>query len=288
MLKVALSHDIDRTKKTYQYLTKPLRALMKLNFKALKNQLNSFGNNKNYWTFEEIIKIEEENNVKSTYFFLNETIKVNFLKLGTYKLALGRYKISDPKIMELIKRLDKGGWEIGVHGSYNSFRDKELLNREKLTLEKIVGHEVIGTRQHYLNLNDNTWKIQKDIGFKYDSSLGYNGSKTKIGFIDEHLKPFFPFKDEFLVIPLVLMDANFMGIQDRWHELEKLIDLCIQNDAYLVVNFHNHVYNEKEFPGYKTAYKKIIEMCKAKNATFYTMKEIYETELQKSKLPVQP
>lgn len=283
MLKVALSHDIDRTKKTYQYFTKPLRALAKLDFKALKNQLISFGSNKNYWTFEEIIRIEEENNVKSTYFFLNETIKINFLKLGTYKLALGRYKISDPKMVELIKRLDKGGWEIGVHGSYNSFKDKELLNREKLTLEKIVGHEIIGTRQHYLNLNDTTWKIQKEIGFKYDSSLGYNGSITKIGFIDERLTPFFPFNDEFSVIPLVLMDANFMGIQDRWQELEKLIDLCIQNGAYLVVNFHNHVYNEKEFPGYKTAYKKIIEMCKAKNANFYTMKEIYETELQKRK-----
>lgn len=283
MLKVALSHDIDRTRKTYQYFTKPLRALTKLNFKVLKNQLLSFRSNKNYWTFEEIIKIEEENNVKSTYFFLNETIKVNFLKLGTYKLALGRYKISDPKIIELIKRLDKEGWEIGVHGSYNSFKDKELLNREKLTLEKIVGHEIIGTRQHYLNLNENTWEIQKEIGFKYDSSLGYNGSKTKIGFIDEHLTPFFPFKDEFLVIPLALMDANFMNIRNRWQEFEKLIDLCIQNDAYLVINFHNHVYNEKEFPGYKTAYKKIIEMCKAKNATFYTMKEIYETELQKRK-----
>ncbi|MCF8443603.1 MAG: polysaccharide deacetylase family protein [Crocinitomicaceae bacterium] len=278
MLKVALTHDIDRTKKTYQHITKTLRALLKLDLEKLKNQIISILKRDNYWTFDEIIKIEESYNVKSTYFFLNETIPFKLFKLKTYKLALGRYKILDKKIVDLIKQLDKNGFEIGVHGSYNSYKSLELLKFEKKTLENILGHEVIGIRQHYLNLDENTWQKQKEVGFKYDSSIGYSGSLAKIGFVDERILPFNPFNDEFTVIPLVIMDANFMMIKNRWEEFTKLLNFCNDNNTYLVVNFHNHVYNELEFPGYKNAYKQIIEECLRLNAEFLTMKEIHKLE----------
>ncbi len=282
MLKVALTHDIDRTKKTYQHFTKTMRALLKLDFNKIKNQIFSLGKRNNYWTFNEIIKIEESYNVKSTYFFLNETIPLKLFKLKTYKLALGRYKILDKKIVDLIKQLDKNGFEIGVHGSYNSYKSLELLKFEKKTLENILGHEVIGIRQHYLNLDENTWQKQKEVGFKYDSSIGYSGSLAKIGFVDERILPFKPFNDEFTVIPLVLMDVNFMLIKNRWQEFSALLDFCNEKNCFLVVNFHNHVYNELEFPEYKNAFIKIIEECKSKNAEFLTMKEIYELEIARS------
>lgn len=279
MLKVALTHDIDRTKKTYQHITKSLRALLKLDLKKLKNQIISILKRDNYWTFDEILKIEESYNVKSTYFFLNETIEFKLFHLKTYKLALGRYKILNKKIVDLIKYLDQKGFEIGVHGSYNSFKNKELLEFEKKTLENIVGHEIIGIRQHYLNLDENTWKIQKEVGFKYDSSIGFCGNEAKIGYVDGNIFPFKPLDDDFIVIPLVIMDANFMLIKNRWEEFKKLLDYCIVNNTYLVVNFHNHVYNELEFPGYKSAYKKIIEECLKKNAEFLTMNELYQLEI---------
>lgn len=278
MLRVALTHDIDRTKKTYQHVTKTLRALLKLDLKKLKNQMYSIIKRDNYWTFDEILKIEESYKVKSTYFFLNESIPFKLFHLKTYKLALGRYKILDKKIVDLIKSLDSKGFEIGVHGSYNSYKNEELLAIEKKTLENIVGHEVIGIRQHYLNLDENTWRRQKDVGFKYDSSVGFCGSEAKIGFVDGNISPFKPFNDDFTVIPLVLMDANFMLIENRWDEFSKLLDFCKVNKTYLVINFHNHVYNELEFPGYKSAYRKVIEECLRNNAAFLTMKEIYELE----------
>ena len=68
------------------------------------------------------MKIEEKLNVRSTFFFLNESKKFNILRPKTYELTLGNYNIHDKKIINAIKLLDAGGWEIGVHGSYDSYR----------------------------------------------------------------------------------------------------------------------------------------------------------------------
>jgi peptidoglycan/xylan/chitin deacetylase (PgdA/CDA1 family) len=281
MLRIALSHDIDRTKKTYQFLTKSIKSLLKFKPKGFFNQLKSLTEVTEagqYWTFKDFIEIEESYGLKSTVFFLNESIKLNYFKLSTYKLALGRYKIDDLSIIEIIKWLDVNGWEIGLHGSYNSFKDINLLHTEKIALERIVGHKIIGIRQHYLNMNNNTWSIQNELGFKYDSSLGFT---DRIGFKNDIHLPFHPFKDDFLVIPLVLMDTCFMATKNRWFEFERIVDLCESTGGILVINFHQHVFNKYDFPGFKEAYIEIIERLKAKNAEFLTLSQVWEQQNKK-------
>lgn len=278
MIKVCLSHDIDRTQKTYQYVTKSILSILKGNIKGLKNQLISLKESNQYWTFNDFIKIEESFDVRSTVFFLNETIRLNVLKPSSYKLALGRYNINDERIIEIIKWLDNNGWEIGVHGSYNSYKDQALLLKEKNTLESIVGHQIIGVRQHYLNLNENTWVYQRESGFKYDSSLGYTNA---VGFKEAKYVPFHPFNDNFIVIPLVIMDTCFMGTKDNWNELEKIITICETKGAVLVVNFHQHVFNKYDFPGFKEAYIELIKILKSREAEFLTLAEMYEKLIPK-------
>ena len=87
--------------------------------------------------------------------------------------------------------LDKNGWEVGLHGSYNSFNNYALMKSEKQFLENILNHKVIGIRQHHLQIGEKTWEIQKECGFKYDSSLGFN---EKIGFKNKQYKFFSPVK----------------------------------------------------------------------------------------------
>jgi len=273
MINVCLSHDIDRTQKTHQYITKSISSILKGNFKGIKNQLLSLIERDQYWTFNDFIEIEQSYNIRSTVFFLNETIKLNVLKPGSYKLALGRYRITDKKIVDIIKWLDGNGWEIGVHGSYNSYRDKELLATEKNVLENILGHPIIGIRQHYLKLNDNTWKYQKELGLQYDSSWGYTDS---IGYKDEKFLPFHPFNDEFTVFPLVIMDTCFMETKNKWIEFEKNLKICEAKGAVLVINFHQHVFNKYDFPGFKEAYIDIIQKLKNMNANFLTIAEAYK------------
>lgn len=271
MIKVVLSHDIDRTKKTYQFFTKPVRELLKGNFKSFTRLLGSFFKSGNYWTFKDIIDIENSYNVKSTFFFLNETIRFNFMNPKTFVLAFGRYNIEDPKIVKVIRMLNEGGWEIGVHGSFNSFCNLDLLIKEKQILERIVGSQVEGIRQHHLNMSAETWSLQSTAGFKYDSS---HGSNYRNGFIDHRIAPFHPLESDFIVFPQVLMDKCFLESKTRWSDLDEYLNICENENAVFVVNFHNHTFNEIEYPGSHDTYRKIIETCQKRNAVFYKFSDL--------------
>lgn len=268
MIKIALSHDIDRTKKTYQFFTKPIRTLFNGNFKHFKELLATSFRRGNYWTFDDIIEIEKSFNIKSTFFFLNESINFNVFEPKSFVLSHGRYNIHEPKIVNLIRWLDNNGWEVGLHGSYNSFQNLELLKNEKAELEGILGHSIDGIRQHYLNLNKDTWHNHFVAGFKYDSSFGYT---REIGFKEGRYQPFKPLDDEFIVVPLVVMDACFMSLPNRWERIDELMDICEKENAILVVNFHNHVFNNNEFPGFRDAYIRIIEKGIERNGDFQTI-----------------
>jgi hypothetical protein len=46
------------------------------------------------------------------------------------------------------------------------------------------------------------------------------------------------------------MNTCFMANKDRWEELDKLFDVCEKKSSVLVINFHNQVFNEKEYPSF--------------------------------------
>jgi len=280
MLKVALSHDVDRIKKHYQYFTYPLKAMLKGDIKAALYHYASCFKPEPYWNFPDIKKIEDDFGVRSTFFILDETLPFKLFDKKNWQLSLGRYKISNKKLQEEVKILDKNGWEIGVHGSYLSYQNEALLRKEKRNIENIVGHEIIGSRQHYLNWDENTWNIQRACGFKYDSTWGLTDG---IGFKENKTLPFKPFGDNFIEIPLVVMDIPFMALprNNRWDKLSKIIDEIEERNGIFVVNWHQRVYKEKEFPGYRFAYERIIKICKERNAEFLTMGEIHK-QLEKN------
>lgn len=278
-LKVALSHDIDRISKTYQYFTKSIRAIKKMDLSSLKYQVLSFKErNRVFWNFDKIIELEDKYGVKSTHFFLFETIKFDFIHPANWKLSQGRYSKEDPRIIEIIRFLDENGWEVGLHGSFNSFKDYSLLVSEKKILENILGKPVFGVRQHYLNLDSHTWMVQKNAGFLYDSSYGYT---KKIGFKDDIYTPFQPFEDQFLEIPLVIMDSCFMEDNKRWDNLEKIVNQAQDNNGIIVLNWHNNNLHEVEFPGYLRNYELLIKYFKERNAEFYRLIDYYNEILPK-------
>ncbi|RLD74987.1 MAG: hypothetical protein DRJ10_16090, partial [Bacteroidetes bacterium] len=131
MLKVALSHDVDRTKKQYQYFTYFAKYLLKGNLKRALYHFTSIFTKEPYWNFPEIIQIEQEQDVKSTFFFLDESIPFKLFDKKNWQLSLGRYNVNQKKIENIIRWLDKNNWEIGVHGSYCSYNNEKLLKKEK-------------------------------------------------------------------------------------------------------------------------------------------------------------
>jgi len=269
---LCLTHDVDRVKKEWWHCLYYFAKTKKIyHLRSLFPQRED-----PYWNFERIMGIEEKYGVRSTFFFLNECKKVEVLKPITYPLAFGNYDISDTGIVAIIKKLYEGGWEVGVHGSYDSYASKKLLLKEKEELEQVLGKSVYGIRQHYLNLKmPETWKIQRDVGFKYDGSFGY---RDKIGFRDGKELPFKPFNDDFLIIPLAIMDgplfASSKNLDDAWSKCKELMDYCEKKGALLTVLWHNNRFHDREWPGHAEVYERIIYECLKRKAFIGRMIDI--------------
>ncbi len=268
---VCLTHDVDRIKKTYQYITR--------NHKGSPLQIRKLFEYKNlYWGFPTIMRIEDKLKVRSTFFFLQESKRINLLKPKEWILSVGKYKFNNKIISKIIKILDKDGWEIGLHGSYESCKHEDLLREEKEALEQVLGTEVIGIRQHYLNLEiPQTWRFQQKVGFQYDASFGF---RDRIGFRDDKYFPFHPFNNSFLEIPLALMDgalfSNYSDEDTIWSQCLGLIETVERQKGLLTVLWHQRVFNEEEFPGWSRVYIKIIKECTDRDAYFGTCKDIRE------------
>ncbi|MHC4581212.1 MAG: polysaccharide deacetylase family protein [Planctomycetota bacterium] len=220
--------------------------------------------------------VEEERRlgVTSTFYFLNETLPFKLFYPGNWRLSVGRYSILDKRVQESIKHLDENGWEVGVHGSFDSYKDENLLSEEKKALEQILGHPVSGIRQHFLNLDGQTWKLQKAAGFKYDASYGFTDD---VGFKEKKYHAFYPGQLEgYLIVPLAVMDFCLMAKPDPWKVTTDLIAEAEENEACLVINWHQRTFNEKEFPGYGDLYFRIIRECQDRKATFLNVDQYVE------------
>jgi len=265
---VCLTHDVDRIKKTFQYVTHTIRNLKKGKISLALSQLSSLMRRENpYWNFDKIIEMERREGVKSTFFFLNEQKKF-FCLPGEWKLYWGRYDIKDRRIVEVIKKLDAEGWEVGVHGSYNSYQNLEMMRGEKETLEEILGKRVRGISQHYCNLEiPSTWEYHEKLGFLYDASLGF---VTDIGFRWGTCHPFHPFNPEngrilsLWELPITIMD-NACAYKS-WQDIMEIINTVERYNGLLLLRWHQAVFNEREFPGRSEIYKRIIKECVKRGA----------------------
>jgi len=272
---VLLSHDVDVPLKynfigTLIELNKSINLFLKLKFKEsiklfLKTFHSVFTNKNPYWQFENIMDLEKGYGFRSTFFFC---VKRRH-KLDPY------YNINNKKIVAVIRKLDKEGFEIGLHGSYLSYKNLGYLKEEKRILEKILGKEIIGIRQHFLNFSKDTPKLHEKAGFKYDSSYGFT---DKIGYKDNKYSPFY--FNELLEIPLVIMDGNLekmkLSKEQAWTEIKKLIDFAKKNRCLISFNWHQRCLSEKEFPMFANLYKKILFYIKETNAEVLTAQQIYK------------
>ena len=88
----------------------------------------------------------------------------------------GTYSIDEPRILGLLRRLAGRGHEIGMHGSYNTYRDGTQIRKERSRLSAAcasagIDADVEGNRQHYLRWSAaETPDHLDEAGFGYDTS----------------------------------------------------------------------------------------------------------------------
>jgi hypothetical protein len=282
---LVLTHDVDRVYKTYQYLPSVLGSLKKRQLSEIRYHLNNLftkrGKNNPYWTFNSICELEDSLGVKSTYYFLNEKGRLNPFSLQSWILYRGLYDILSPPLQEIIKSLSGKGHEIGVHGSYRSYTNPRLLRYEKNTLESIMGLKVPGVRQHYLNYDQSiTPDVHHEVGFRYDTSIGFKPDAGSMGFRRGTSFPFQMMLPDFtniplLEIPLLIMDGALEN-ESRLEDFHRIMDRVEKYHGVLTILWHTNRFNNREYPTMAEKYENIIQQAKLKGAWIATAQQVYE------------
>ena len=203
---VFLSHDVDGVYK-YRYILKSLAKIIlkpsKFRLKELIKSKKDTFNDPYFKGFDYLIESSKKYGFKSTFFFITKVRE----KLDDF------YHIDNKTIKEIMTNIKLNGFEIGVHGSLESFDNLDYLKEEKSILKNCYA-----IRQHYLKYDiKSTSKTQNEL-FKYDSTLGF---ADMIGFRRGTCMPFRLYDLEtdtqlnLIEIPLLVMEQtlkNYMKL----------------------------------------------------------------------------
>lgn len=164
-------------------------------------------------TFEWLMDVSEVNNIKSAFYFI----------CGGNHSNDADYEPGDPVIRNLMRRIHERGHEIGLHPSYDTFQQPELIKQQADRLKCICAEEDIeqnqwGGRMHYLRWEQPlTMRAWAEAGMNYDSTLGYaDRPGFRCGTCHEY-PAFDPVAQEQLSLrirPLVVMECTV--IADRY------------------------------------------------------------------------
>jgi hypothetical protein len=242
-----LSHDLDylyktpqlRFKQTLFGLWNSLKCLKSGEFtlagKRVWNSIRFTTLSSDYWNFDYWEALEKSYEVSSVYYVYAYAVgtKGTWLIDPTYRLG------NQTKLVEKLRQLRDEGFEIGLHGSYKSATDGELLRREKETLENLMGHTVEKTRQHWLRYDEGITPYIHEKLFQYDSTLGWNDVP---GFRNGCASRFRPYDHrnqrpfEYFETPMVLMDSHLFDYAPG-KEHERLADVLLMLDQLKTINF---------------------------------------------------
>ena len=210
------------------------------------------------WNFEVVMELEAEAGYRSTFFFVPE--------VGSARRD-PPYEVDTPRLRDLLSRLRAGGWEVGVHGNFDSYLDPEALRAQREKLERVLGGTVRGVRQHYLRLQvPETFRAQVDAGFAYDGTVGY---RSTVGFRAGVAFPFRPFDPTagrqlaLLELPLTVMDGSlFWQLNLEPPEASArtlaLLGAVRSVEGVAVLLWHQRVWYEKRYPGWRQVYGRAV------------------------------
>lgn len=267
-----LTHDVDRIKyynvNTFLYLIKTLfkkrkgrkRRLLIAGeiFVTVYHILNIFDKKDPYWNFGEMSETEKNMGITSAFYFLPKDRK----HVDSY------YNISDKKILDLIRFLQKEGHEIGLHGTVSSSVSLDSLKSILSDFLRITNVSETGIRQHRLMWNHpGTALNHYKCGAVYDTTLGFAEHE---GFRNSYCHPFkfFDFGKNctlpYWEIPLNIMDSTLfhyrrLGISEAMISSEKIITEVIRFNGIFTLLWHNSFFDEKEYPGITGFYTSLLQ-----------------------------
>lgn len=164
-------------------------------------------------TFDFLIDAHRAHGTRGTFFFICDR------RAGTID---GTYELDDSWITGLLRKLSGAGHELGVHGSYTTYRDGAQLEVElhkfRRATDKLgIAAAAVPLRQHYLRFRvPTTWRAAADAGFSYDTTVGFAdvpgfrcGTSRDFAVFDIERRAELALRER----PLIAMDVTFSGYQ---------------------------------------------------------------------------
>lgn len=171
---VAISHDIDEIFQLF-----PLKNLIrtiaadivyrKSILLALRSLSTFFGALFNrtkdpFYTFDYLMDVSDRYDLNSEFYFIpGEKGEFDF-----------RYNIHSKRLKKIITSILKRGHIVGIHPSYNTFKNANQLKKELTRLAEVANKEISCGRQHFLRFSvPETWQNWEKLGLQKDSSVGF-------------------------------------------------------------------------------------------------------------------
>jgi len=220
-----------------------------------------------YWNLDELLNVDRRYGGAPTFFLMASD---DHPLDADYRLSRRRWE-------DLVRRIRDGGGEIGLHGSYLSYRSAERLAREREAVERLTGEPVVGVRQHFLRFDPvRTWKAQDDAGFRYDASVGFI---EQVGFRRGTSFPYQAYDLDadrplpLVELPLIVMDRTLEGYlklspEEAWRAVEPILKTVERSGGCLVVLWHNLFIVEACYPGWRAFYERALDWARSRGGRF--------------------
>jgi hypothetical protein len=212
-----------------------------------------------------------------TYFFLPFKNREGRLKSGkSPRIRACKYDLEE--VRREIEKLIAQGCEIGLHG-IDAWTDPEQGREEYQRISQISGQPEIGVRMHWLYFDAESPRILDQLGFSYDSTMGYNEAIGYRAGTTQVYRP--PGVQNLLELPLHVQDTALF-YPDRMNlsppkalqKVEGLIENAEKYGGILTINWHHRSLSpERLWDGF---YAELLALLKGKKVWFGTARQVVE------------
>jgi len=211
-------------------------------------------------TFDLQIEYQRKYNLKPIYFFL----------FGHYGQFDKNINTRNRNLRFLIKKMGDYA-QIGIHPSYYTNEQPNLLHKEIKNLESVVNKDITQSRQHFLRLNlPDTYRNLIDEDITDDYSMGYAalpgfraGICSPYNFYDLDIEV----ETKLRVHPFMVMDGtlkDYMKLTptDAIETIKKLIEEVKKVDGTFSSLWHNEsLSDEQRWKGWRRVYEELLVLA---------------------------
>ena len=237
-----------------------IRDLFKMNFVDIKNRYLVLTNRLDdpYDTYDLQNQYVEKYHLKPIYFFL-------FGKSGPFDKNISNINRQFKVLIKEINDL----YNIGIHPSYQSNENSDILKSEIKALQKTVHTEISKSRQHFLKLSlPDTYRNLLNQGIQHDYTMGYAeepgfraGICTPFYFYDLDLEV----ETTLMIHPFTIMDGTLRDylksdISSAKEIISKLIEEVKNVNGECISLWHNETLSNKgKWSGWNEVYEHLLK-----------------------------